>query len=524
MKRPNILWLVALFLGWAFDFLFWKHEPGIAFAIYVVLCLAGGFILMQMEQLKPSWKSLLLLVPILFFAVMTFIRQEPLTVFLSVMFTLLYMAFLSITWMGGRWPEYNLADYIGGLFRLAGSALSRSLIQLAESRKQAAGSGEKQSGRKHVWPILRGILIAIPVVVFFAVLLSSADLIFAQRLDDFVQLFRLEKLPEYIFRAIYILILALLLAGILLHAAQKSMDEKLSGLEKPLVPSFLGFTESAIVLGSVVALFAIFVAIQFAYFFGGQANINIEGYTYAEYARRGFGELVAVAFFSLLLFLGLSGISRRNTTSQRWVFSGLGIALVMLVGVMLVSAFQRLMLYEAAYGFSRLRTYTHVFMFWLGLLLAVVVVLEIVRRARWFANTALLAALGFAVTLSLLNVDAFIVRQNVERAVEGETLDVGYLASLSDDSVPMLVSLYQSDALPSGTRDAVGAALACISAQADGGETNWRSFHFSSYWSQKALDGIEDDLNNYKVEDDYWPNHVITPEGESYDCWSSWTD
>jgi hypothetical protein len=33
MKRPNILWLVALFLGWALDFLFWMHSPGIAFAI-----------------------------------------------------------------------------------------------------------------------------------------------------------------------------------------------------------------------------------------------------------------------------------------------------------------------------------------------------------------------------------------------------------------------------------------------------------------------------------------------------------
>jgi len=477
---------------------------------------------MQLEQKKPSWKSLLLLVPILFFAMMTFVRQEPLTVLLSVMFTLLYMAFLAMTWIGGRWPEYNLADYVGGLFRLVGSAIARPMMQAAESRKQAANSGEKREGTKRVWPVLRGILIAIPVVVFFAVLLSSADLIFAQRLDDFVQLFRLEKLPEYIFRAIYILIFAYLLAGVFLHAAQKSMDEKLSGVEKPLVPSFLGFTESAIVLGSVVALFAIFVGMQFAYFFGGQANINIEGYTYAEYARRGFGELVAVAFFSLLLFLGLSGITHRDTPVQRRIFSGLGIILVLLVGVMLVSAFQRLMLYEAAYGFSRLRTYTHVFMFWLGLLLAIVVVLEIGHRLRWFTNAALLASLGFAVSLSLLNVDAFIVHQNVDRVADGETLDVGYLASLSDDSVPVLVNLYQSAMLPAGTRDAVGAALACISAQADRGDTNWRAFHLSAYWKQKALDAIRVDLEGYPFDDDKWL--VTTPTGETYDCWSSWID
>ena len=121
-------------------------------------------------------------------------------------------------------------------------------------------------------------------------------------------------------------------------------------------------------LGSVVILFAAFVAIQFQYFFGGQANIHIEGYTYAEYARKGFGELVAVAFFSLLLLLGLGAITRRDTESQRKTFSSLGVGLVGLVLVMLISAFQRLALYESAYGFSRLRAYTHVFMIWLALL------------------------------------------------------------------------------------------------------------------------------------------------------------
>ena len=100
----------------------------------------------------------------------------------------------------------------------------------------------------------------------------------------------------------------------------------------------LGFTESAIVLGSVVILFVAFVVIQFQYFFGGQTNIGVAGYTYSEYARKGFGELVATGFFSLLLFLGLSTIVKRQTVAQHWIFSGLGMAMVILVGVMLLAA------------------------------------------------------------------------------------------------------------------------------------------------------------------------------------------
>jgi len=524
-KRPHILWLAAIFLGWAFDFLFWKHSPALAFAIYVVLCLAGGFIVLYIDGKKPSPKSLLLLLPILFFSAITFIRQEPFTVFLSVFLTLFWLAALALTYSGGRWLEYALSDYLGGFIRLAGSALSRPVGFISETRRQRAAAGTP-GGLRRVWPVLRGVLIALPTLVVFSALLSSADLVFAQRLDDFIQLFRLEKLSEYIFRAIYILLGAYLLAGIFLHAALKSQEENVTSPDKPLVPAFLGFTESTIVLGSVVALFAVFVGIQFQYFFGGQANINLEGYTYSEYARRGFGELVAVAFFSLLLFLGLSGITRRASPVQRWSFSGLGIALVVLVGVMLFSAFQRLALYEAAYGFSRLRAYTHFFMFWLGLLLAVVVVLDILRRTRLFANAALLAAIGFAVTLSLLNVDAFIVRQNVARAVEGEDLDVGYLATLSADSVPALVDLYQSPSLSDATQHAVGAALACIAA--DGQRTvsweDWRSFHLADYWGGAALESVQGELDGYAINDEVWPNIVTAPDGLKYSCSSGWID
>ena len=136
---------------------------------------------------------------------------------------------------------------------------------------------------------------------------------------------------------------------------------------------------------------------------------------------KGFGELVTVAFFSLLLLLGLGAITRRENENQRRTFSGLGVGLLGLVIVMLIAAFQRLGLYEAAYGFSRLRTYTHVFMIWLGLLLVAVVILEVLRRERVIGLGMVLASLGFVISLSVLNVDAFIVKQNIQREIRSTT-------------------------------------------------------------------------------------------------------
>ena len=278
-------------------------------------------------------------------------------------------------------------------------------------------------------------------------------------------------------------------------------------------------------LGSVVALFAAFVVVQFQYFFGGTTNIHVDGYTYAEYARRGFGELVAVAFFALLMLLTLSAVTKRETETQRRIFSGLGVALVVLLLVMLFSAFKRLGLYEEAYGFSRLRTYTHVFLIWLGLLLIVTIALEILRKERMFTFAMLIASFGFAISLPILNVDAFIVKQNIQREIHAQAndstnLDAQYFLDLSDDAVPALVSAYQTPTLPDSVREKVGASLACIHYQRglDTRELQWQSFHFATLNADKALASIKNDLKGYKINATNYPVMVTTPAGEEFSC------
>jgi hypothetical protein len=415
--------------------------------------------------------------------------------------------------------------------------LARPLGFAAENRRlaseQPAGGEMAKPSGSQVWPVLRGIVIALPVLAIFAALLSSADPIFASRFEDFIDLFQIDNLPEYIFRLVLILMIAYALAGTFLHAAQKSAGKV---EEKTWLPPFLGFTESGIVLGSLVLLFVAFVVVQFQYFFGGQANISIEGYTYSEYARKGFGELVAVAFFSLLLLLGLGAITRRETENQRRTFSTLGIALVGLVLVMLVAAFQRLVLYETAYGFSRLRTYTHVFMIWLGLLLVGVVILEVLHRERLVGLTMVLAALGFVISLNVLNVDAFIVRQNIQRELRGigeqtaaqsrADLDARYFVGLSEDAIPALVRAFRSKSLPAAVQEKIGAALACKRYEQEQRQQAypWQSFHFSRGNADRALREVEKELDTYQVTTVDWRTEVETPGGEEFPCYQYYYD
>jgi hypothetical protein len=527
--NPNRFWTIVILLGWAFDFLFWKKPLGINFAIFVTLCLLTGVVLLRLDGLRLARGSSLLLLPVAFLAAMTFVRLEPMTVFLSISMAIFLMGILALTYLSGEWIRYTLLDYVFGYLRLFGSMIARPLGFVAENHRLTSGQPSLREKRgTRVWPVVRGIVIALPVIAIFASLLSSADPIFASRFKDFIDLFKIDNLPEYIFRLAYILILAYLLAGTFLHAAQKS-DEKVE--EKTWVSPFLGFTESTIVLGSVVLLLIAFVFIQFQYFFGGRANISIEGYTYSEYAVKGFGELVTVAFFSLLLLLGLGAITRRETENQRRTFSILGVGLVGLVIVMLIAAFQRLGLYEAAYGFSRLRTYTHVFMIWLGLLLVAVVILEVLRRERLIGLGMVLASLGFVISLSLLNVDAFIVKQNVQREIRSTTdktfaqgradLDAQYFVNLSEDAIPSMVSAFHSKSLPVSVKEKVGAALACkqYERKQDTRTYPWQSFHFSRWNADTGLKEVKKGLDAYKIIDKEWPVKVKTPAGEEFPCY-----
>lgn len=550
-SKSMYLWL-ALAAGVVFDILFWDKEPGISIPIFFLVVLGIGFYLAQRQGLKASRGALLLVVPIVFFAVMSFIRVEPMTVFLNVTAALALMALFAHSFLGGQWWQYGFKDHFLAFLFISVDALFRQIGVFTQQPKQeAADPDEEQPGGRPklrtALAVLRGLLIALPIVLVFGAMLAEADPVFKRVMGDFLDVFDIENLDKYIGQAIVACLIAYLLLGVYLHAFYKNHDAGFSSDEsKRLLPRFLGFTESAIILSSVNLLFLVFVVVQFQYFFGGDTNINVEGFTYAEYARRGFGELVAVAFFSLLLFMGLSFLTKKSEKQSQSVFSGLGIALLAMVSVILVSSFQRLTLLEAAYGFTRLRAYSHVFIFWLGALLAIVIVLELIRQSRFFALVTMIACMGFVVTLDVMNVDGFIVRQNVGRMAfggaevdqsegrgYGKLMDVTYLASLSEDALPVLAELYESEE-NEAVQENIQGAIACHAFRNDKydrTDQDWQSFKLSPFQARQAWERLNADYGDVfgvlegEIDSDYsYSQYYVMVNGEEVPCFEYYWD
>ena len=99
------------------------------------------------------------------------------------------------------------------------------------------------------------------------------------------------------------------------------------------------------------------------------------------------------------------------------------------------------------------------------LLLLATALLEGLDRLRYFALALFLVCLGFGLTLNIVNVDALIVRQNLTRALQQHELDAAYLASLSDDAIPVLFESLRAGKLPPFPANVVRRVLACQSSQ-----------------------------------------------------------
>lgn len=476
LTRPALLLPLCFALGLLFDVLLWDQRWGISFTLFIMA--AAGLGLWQAARLKlqPARRSWWLLAAALGFAAVSAVRTEPYTLLFTRGFSILMLMLFAADLLAGQWLHYRFSDFFVKLAGLVPAGW------MAAGDYKAAGRGKKPPVRPWV-PVLRGLLLAVPVLLVLAALLASADVYFGNWLTGLLSFLQIERLPEYIARLVLISIVALAAYGAYTYAFLRSSA---GAAKDAVVKPFIGFTEALMVLGSVAVLLASFVVFQFQHFFGGAENIiGPDGYTtYAEYARRGFAELCMVAVIVLVLFILLSSLSRRSKDQQSY-FSGFGVLLFALVAVVLASAFQRLLLYEQAYGFTSMRLLPHIFMVWLGILLLALVVMELTGRQRSFAAAVLLAAAGFVATLPILNLDAYSARANIAHGLQTapqnsreQVVDHSYLASLSPDAVPALVEGFLSQQAAGNHKLAqqLAAALACIAYVHDGYGAAWQDW------------------------------------------------
>jgi hypothetical protein len=254
----------------------------------------------------------------------------------------------------------------------------------------------------------------------------------------------------------------------------------------PALPRTLtiGLTEQRMMLWSAAVVLWLFVVLQISYFIHPPPVAMDSGVTFAEYARRGFGELSFAATIVGAIILILEFTRPVDTTERdRRMLARLELGLLIALELVLVSAFRRVILYEQAYGFTTGRLFPQAYMVGMSLVL-IALAIEVTRGSISvsFGRRVAEIALGVFTVLVFWNYEAWIVNQNIDRVAQSGKFDWDYVNRLSRDAIPTLVS--RRAELPPEARAGIEARLACARLPA---ERRWFEWNRSVRAADRAL-------------------------------------
>lgn len=318
---------------------------------------------------------------------------------------------------------------------------------------------------------LRAGMILLPLLLIFSYLFAAADAVF-ERHTSYLLGWLAEDLIQHAIRFCFFAWMATGLVSVL-NCSKPSTP----GRAFPLKP---GPVEVNIVLGGLTLLFGVFVMLQLPYLFGGRNVIEqTTGLTLAEYARRGFFELLAVAGLALSILYVFAGSCANQTRFRILAFIMIGCVLLMQA-----SAVQRLLIYVAAFGLTFDRVIAFTVLLWLCTVLLLFAGTVLRSRPRGFLYSGICAGVFLAVLCTALNPAALVTRVNVNHALNtGRALDHAYLLRLGPDAVPALLESVEE--LPQTQQCFIATSLA--GRRYHDPQRDWRSFNWARWRADKAL-------------------------------------
>lgn len=446
----NFFGPVTLVYAAFYAFCMFHNGSGVTFPFFLAGTLL--YFVFSLSKLEITLKkgSSFYMIGILLLGVSTFctdgwaiIALNKLAVFLLVMCLLLHQYFDTTKW--------NLGKYVGSICQLTVMSFGELNQPFADGKVYFR---EKGKVNKKVWYGLLGVIIALPILLIAAGLLSSADAVFRKMTTDLVNWIRPGNVFNVAFRIAFLFFASYALTA---YLCKRSIREEVRDHRN-------GEPVLAITIMSLLSLlYLLFSGIQIFGLFLGKMQLP-DGYTYAQYAREGFFQLLAVSILNLILVLvGLSFFKESK------VLKVVMTVMSLCTFVMIASSAMRMIIYIRYYYLTFLR----IFVLWMLAVLFVMfigVMISIYRENFSLFRYGVVAVTILYLILSFSHPDYIIARVNIANApgadgkgwTESEAQDYGndffagpffrgseysdfhYLCDLSADAAPVMIPYMES--------------------------------------------------------------------------------
>lgn len=465
----------------SFIYLILNDYPGISYPIFFLIQIVSLYFIVKSKDEVKNNKGLFFMVPIFIISLNFFISANYIwapTNFLAVVF--LYSAmFLSLN------DKLNLRKLnILGFIKVVIN-IFEPLFNFIVPLKWIAERSKSNEKNMVVKRIGLGVLISIPCVLFLTMMLSSADMIFYNSFKTFNKLVEEFFNNLQIFKFIFGAFAGLYLFGHL----YKIFDKNENNIDKLLNESTVSIKQINgdvivlnILLASILVIYSIFISIQFKYLFS--SGVLPYGLNYAEYARRGFFELVFLSVLNIGLIMLSTYLLKDKIYGEKFKWAlftkGMMIYLCVVTGILLVSSYYRMSVYDSAYGFTRLRILVYMFLIFEGLGLIATLIYIIKHNFNILVIYAAICLI-FYMTLNLVKIDKIIAKRNIDMYLsnQSENFDIDYLTSLSPDIVPEVIRLLD-EGVERNTRIKARDYLINLHGIYSGMDNNWQSYNLSA--------------------------------------------
>ena len=344
--------------------------------------------------------------------------------------------------------EWNIANYLCSTFYVTGGSLVQMFAPLADCvsfirfwNKNNEKKGLSEQTRNRIFAIVAGFVIAIPMVFMILLLLCRADVYFCDifdRLFSFIfdnELDIAESVREVIQIGVTIVVFFAFSYGVLTYMNGKNGIQELVHQKRTQWDAFTAITFCTL----IGIVYVIFTWVQIAGLFMRKLTLPY-GYSYAEYAREGFFQLVFVCLFNVGLVLVCIHCFRKHKVLQ---------VLLTIISVctyvMLVSSAYRMSMYIGEYKLTFLR----IFVLWgiivIGIIMAGVIVAIFKEQFPLFSYLLITVTILY-IAFVAIHPDYVIAKYNIAQREMGKIIDTRYLRkNLSLDAAGAVFEMYEKD-------------------------------------------------------------------------------
>ncbi|MFA6309332.1 MAG: DUF4173 domain-containing protein [Clostridia bacterium] len=428
------LLLYGLISAMSFSYLILPENSGISVPVFIIL----QFICLWF--VVPNRKKLWVLIPIFILSMNSFISTNAIwRVSNFIVVLLLYIA---------MFLDFNIKDTTSRYFISILENLVEPLRHIDLPFKWFQSADKERAAI--IKRVLLALIITIPSILILVAVLSSADSIFSKStIQIFKEIIKFVSVNS-VLKIFYGIIAGFYLFGLIYSAYSRRETEP--GKEGKRQGDLIILN---IFLISILAIYTIFVVIQFKYLFANlltassQHPFNLPfklpfNLSFTEYARKGFFELLALSGVNIVLILITIRLTKQTKNVWAKVTKWLCFYLCAITIVLLASSLYRMNLYNIIDGLTRLRFMVFGFLIFesIGLLITF---LYIFKPKFNIVSVYLIIALVYYLLLNVVPMDYFVAKSQIDRYInDGKANGIAYALTLSADAAPQIERLFTS--------------------------------------------------------------------------------